>query len=535
MNTSSHPPSSIPVSPWSPLKRPLFRALWIATIVSNVGTWMHEVGAGWLMVTLSSDPLMVALIQAATALPIFFLALPAGALADIVDRRRFLLGAQLWMLTCALLLGIMTLVGLTNAWLLLALTFALGIGSAMMTPAWAATVPELVPREELQPAISLNSLGVNVSRAIGPALAGVIVAAAGPSAAFMLNAVSFLGVVVVLARWRRETAPSTLPAERFFSAMRAGMRYVREAHALQAVMVRAVSFFLFATALWSLLPLIAKGQTQGGAAAYGVLLASIGAGAVSGALLLPRIRRKIGRDTLVRGATAIYAAMLAAAALLNSVRFLVPVMIVSGAMWLSVVSTFHVSAQTAVPAWVRARALSIYLVAFAAGTVGGSTLWGMVAARTSVSTALLAAAAGALLAIVATRRFSLEVPDALGAAGAHWPEPIAHDDLDLEPDRGPVMVTVEYRVDPARAQAFGAAMQELASVRRRDGASSWGLFKDTADPERYIEFFLVESWVEHLRQHHRITQPDQELQARVRGFHTGSEPPRVSHLIAEIF
>ncbi len=535
MISPAHHPSSAPVSPWSPLQRPLFRALWIATIVSNVGAWMHEVGAGWLMVTLSSNPLMVALVQAATALPIFFLALPAGALADIVDRRRFLLGAQLWMLSCALLLGIMTLAGLTNAWLLLALTFALGIGSAMMTPAWAATVPELVPREELQPAISLNSLGVNVARAIGPALAGVIVAAAGPAAAFLLNAVSFLGVVAVLARWKRESAPSTLPAERFFSAMRAGMRYVRQAHALQAVMVRAVSFFLFATALWALLPLIAKGQTQGGAVAYGVLLASIGAGAVGGALLLPRLRHKLERDTLVRGATAIYAAMLVAAAMLRNVQLLVPVMIVSGAMWLSVVSSFHVSAQTAVPAWVRARALSIYLVAYAGGTVGGATLWGAVAARTSVSTALLAAAVGALLAVVATWRYSLDVPDALGAAAAHWPEPKAHDDMDLEPDRGPVMVTIEYRVDPARAPAFGAAMQELARVRRRDGASSWGLFKDTADPERYVEFFLVESWVEHLRQHHRITQPDQALQERVRGFHTGSEPPRVSHLIAEIF
>lgn len=503
--------------------------------MSNIGTWMHEVGAGWLMVTLSANPLMVALIQAATALPIFFLALPAGALADIVDRRRYLLGAQLWMLGCALLLGIMTLAGLTHAWSLLALTFALGIGSAMMTPAWAATMPELVPREELQPAISLNSLGVNVSRAIGPALAGLIVAAAGPAAAFMLNAVSFLGVVVVLARWKRVSAPSTLPAERFFSAMRAGMRYVRQAQALQAVMVRAVSFFLFATALWALLPLIAKGQTQGGAATYGVLLASIGAGAVCGALLLPRLRHKIARDTLVRGATAIYAAMLVAAALLRNLHLLVPVMVVSGAMWLAVVSTFHVSAQTAVPAWVRARALSIYLVAFAAGTVGGATLWGTVAARTNISTALLAAAAGALIAIVATWRFSLDVPDALGAAAAQWPEPKAHDGIDLEPDRGPVMVTVEYRVDPARAQAFGAIMQELARVRRRDGASSWGLFKDTADPSRYVEFFLVESWVEHLRQHHRVTQPDQALQARVRDFHTGSEPPRVSHLIAEIF
>lgn len=520
------------MSPWAPLRRPLYRALWIATVVSNVGTWMHEVGAGWLMVTLTSDPLMVALVQAATTLPIFFLALPAGALADILDRRRYLIGVQLWMLVCALLLGIATFTGLTDAWLLLALTFALGAGSAMMTPAWAATVPELVPRAELQPAVALNSLGVNLSRAIGPALAGVIVAAAGPAAAFVLNAVSFLGVVIVLARWRRQTAESILPEERFFGAMRAGMRYVLQARALQSVMLRALCFFLFATALWALLPLIAKGQVQGGAGAYGLLLACIGTGAVGGALVMPRLRHRFRRDALVRGATVIYALMMAAAALLSDIRFLALAMIVVGAMWLAVVSTFHVSAQLAVPAWVRARALSIYLVAFAAGMAGGATLWGTVAARTGVPVALVIAACGALLALLLTWRVTLEEADLPGDA-AHWPAPTAHGDI--APERGPVMVTVEYRIDPACAAEFRAAMRELARVRRRDGATSWALYSDTADPARYVEYFQVESWAEHLRQHHRITQADRALQERVREFHTGSEPPRVSHLIAEIF
>lgn len=504
-------------------------------MVSNVGTWMHEVGAGWLMVTLTTDPLMVALVQVATVLPVFFLALPAGALADILDRRRYLVGVQAWMLACALLLGITTLAGFTHAWLLLALTFALGSGAAMMTPAWAATVPELVPRDELQPAVALNSLGVNLARAIGPALAGVVVAAAGPAAAFLFNAVSFLGVMTVLARWKREPSSSTLPAERFFGAMRAGMRYVRQAHALQSVMLRAVAFFLFANALWALLPLIAKNQAQGEAATYGALLACIGAGAVGGALVMPRLRRTLQRDALVRGATVVYAAMLVAVALLRDLLWLAPVMIVAGAMWLAVVSTFHVAAQTAVPGWVRARALSIYLVAFAAGMAGGAALWGAVAARTGIAFALISAAVGALLAAAATWRYSLDTPDALAAAAAHWPAPQTHDDLELAPDRGPVMVIVEYRIDPAQAQAFGAAMRELARVRRRDGASSWGLFNDTADPARYVEFFLVESWAEHLRQHHRITRADQSLQERVRAFHVGSEPPRVSHLIAEIF
>ncbi|MDH5537591.1 MAG: MFS transporter, partial [Betaproteobacteria bacterium] len=264
-------------SAWDPLERPLFRALWIATVVSNIGTWMHEVGAGWLMVTLDPRPIMVSLVQAATALPIFFLALPAGALADILDRRRYLIATQVWMLAAAALLGMLTLAGLTTAWMLLGFTFALGIGAAMMTPAWAATLPELVPREELQPAVTLNSIAINLSRAIGPAIAGVVVTAAGSGAAFVLNALSFLGVIAVLARWQRAPATSTLPAERFFGAMRAGLRYVRQAGELQAVMLRALAFFVFATALWALLPLTAQ-RIGGGAGVYGTLLACLGAG-----------------------------------------------------------------------------------------------------------------------------------------------------------------------------------------------------------------------------------------------------------------
>jgi MFS family permease/quinol monooxygenase YgiN len=515
---------------WAPLKRPLFRALWIATVVSNIGTWMHEVGAGWLMVTLDPNPVMVALVQAATTAPVFLLALPAGALADIVDRRRLLIATQVWMLGCAALLGALTLAGAAGAWSLLALTFALGCGAAMMTPAWAATLPELVPREELQPAVALNSMGVNVSRAVGPALAGVIVTAAGPAAAFFLNAVSFLGIVVVLARWRRPAAAGALPAERLGGAMRAGLRYVREAPQLQAVMVRAIAFFAFASATWALLPLVAR-ESGGGAQVYGVLLACIGAGAVGGAVLLPRLRERWSRDALVRAATALYAGAMLAAAAGGTLAVLVPAMVATGAAWIAVLSSLHVSAQTSVPAWVRARALSIYLVTFAAGTTGGSVLWGAVAARTSVAAALALAAAGALLAVAATWRRSLGGAEAADrTAPLAWPEPQTA--VEVEPDRGPVLITVEYRVAPEDAAAFVAAMQELRRVRRRDGAMAWGLYEDAADPGRYVESFVVESWAEHLRQHHRATVADGELQARVRAFHRGAQPPRVSHLLA---
>lgn len=521
-----------PHSPWAPLRRPLFRALWIATLVSNIGTWMHEVGAGWLMVTLDPSPMMVAFVQAATALPAFFLALPAGALADIVDRRRYLLATQSWMLACAALLGGLTLAGSMEAWSLLAFTFALACGAAMMTPAWAATVPELVPREELHAAIALNSTGVNVARAVGPAVAGVLVAWAGPAVAFLLNAVSFLGVIIVLARWRRPRLEAEMPPERFFGAMRAGLRYVRAAPRLQAVMVRAFVFFLFGSAIWSLLPLVARG-TGGGAQMYGVLLACIGAGAVSAALALPRLRSRWTRDGLVRGASVLLAAAMLLSALARSPAVLIPAMLLTGVSWLSVLSTLHVSAQTAVPTWVRARALAVYLVMFSFGMTGGSILWGAIASRSSVALALAAAALGSLVALVLTRGFTLGRQDMIDDPSAAWPAPATQSDI--APDRGPVLVTVEYRVAAENGTAFAAAMQELRRVRRRDGAMLWGLFHDASDEERYVETFLVESWAEHMRQHHRATAGDQAINDRVRAFHRGDDAPRVSHLVAAAF
>ena len=527
-------PASSPLaaSPWSPLGQPLFRALWIATVISNIGTWIHEVGAGWLMVTLDPHPVMVSLVQAATALPIFLLALPGGALADIVDRRRYLIYTQLWMLSVAVLLAAVTTLGWINAWSLLVFTFALACGAALNTPAWAATVPELVPRPQLPAAIALNSLGINLARAVGPALAGVLVAAAGPQAAFLLNALSFVVVIFVLARWQRETRASTLPAERFFGAMRAGVRYVREAAALQFVMARAAAFFFFATATWALLPLVAR-NTGGGANTYGLLLAGIGAGAVSAAMVMPRLRRRFARDVLVRGATVLYAAATVGVALAGSLALLLPVMLAGGAAWLAVLSTLHVSAQTAVPQWVRARALSAYLMVYAAGMTGGAVLWGAVASRGSVTLALLLAAAGGVLAMLVTWRLPLGGEDGLlrtEPAALLQPLPLHH--TEIPPERGPVAVHVEYMIAPADAAGFITAAQAMQRIRRRDGALSWGLFEDAAVPGRYVETFVVESWAEHLRQHHRGTAGDAAAVTRVRAYHRGEGPPRVTHWVA---
>jgi MFS family permease len=491
---------------------------------------MHEVGAGWLMVSLSPDPLMVALVQAATTLPIFLLALPGGALADILDRRLYLIATQLWMLACAALLAAMTLTGTVGPWSLLAVTFALAAGAAMMTPAWAATVPELVPRDELPAAIALNSTGINIARAIGPAAAGVLVAAWGPAAAFLANALSFLGIIGVLARWRRPRQPSTLPGERFVGALRAGVRYVRAAPQLHAVMVRALAFFFFASAVWALLPLVAA-ATRGGSTVYGVLLACIGAGAVGGALVLPRLRSAYSRDAVVRGGTLLVAATMLMVAAAESLAVLVPAMLATGFAWIAVLSSLHVSAQTAVPAWVRARALSTYLVVFALGMAGGSVTWGAVASQTHVPAALALAAAGALLAMAFTWGYTLgEQGSEELLAPASWPEPQTAGPIEAE--RGPVLVTVEYRVAAGDIPDFVSAAMSLARVRRRDGAVMWALFQDAADPERHLETFVVESWAEHLRQHQRSTLADLDIAERVRAYHRGSAPPQVSHMIA---
>lgn len=519
-----------PASAWAPLRQPLFRALWIATVVSNVGTWMHEVGAGWLMVTLDPRPVMVSLVQAATALPIFLLALPGGALADIIDRRRYLIAVQCWMALTALLLALCAMLGWLNAWSLLGFTFALACGAALNVPAWAATVHELVPKPQLQAAIALNSLGVNLARAVGPACAGVVVAMSGPQAAFLLNALSFAGLIVVLTRWQRVPPARTAPAERFSGALRAGLRYVRQATALQYVMARAAGFFLFASAPWALLPLVAL-NAGGGPHAYGLLLGGIGIGAVSAAMVMPALRRRASRDALVRGATVLFAAATAGLALAPTLAGLLPAVFAAGAAWLALLSTLHVSAQTAVPQWVRARALSIYLMVYAAGMTGGAVLWGGVATRWGVPAALFAAAAASLLAMLLTWRMTLGGDEGL-ARSAPAALMRALETGGIAPERGPVTVQVEYRITPADAVAFVAAALQLERVRRRDGALGWDLLEDPQDAGRYVESFVVESWGEHQRQHDRGTAADAPLLARVRAYHRGDDPPRVTHLVA---
>ncbi|HEU4340335.1 MAG TPA: MFS transporter [Candidatus Binatia bacterium] len=524
-------PKLASVSAWSPLRQRLFRALWIASVTSNIGTWMHEVGAGWVMTSLTTSPLMVALMQTATSLPIFFMALPAGALADIVDRRRMLLLTQTWMLVAAAALGAFTLFDLTTPWVLLVLTLALGAGAAMNAPAWQATVPLLVPRAELPAAVALTGMGLNLARAVGPAFGGAVVAAAGAWAVFVLNAGSFLGVMVVLYGWRRPAKNSPLPSEGVLSAIRAGIRYARHAPALRAVLFRIVLFVPFASAPWALLPVFARHEMGLDSLGYGVLFGCLGIGAVGGAMLLPLLRRKFSTDSLVAGAIVVFAAITVGLALVRDFGWLCLFLVTGGVAWITLMASFNVATQTAAPLWVRARALALYLLMFHGSMALGSIVWGEITEHLGITAAFLGTAGGLVVGLAGMSRYPLNGNEIMDLTPSpHWPEPIIT--TEPRPDDGPVLVTVEYRIDPQHARDFTLAMKDVRQQRLRDGAFRSSLYSDPADPSRYVETFVIESWAEHLRQHERVTVSDRVAEDRARVFHIGDAPPVISHYIS---
>ena len=524
-NRAVHP------SVWSPLLVPVFRALWIASLVANIGVWMQNVGGVWLMTTLSPSPVLIALMQTATSFPVVLLGLPSGALADIVDRRKLLMIGLAIMLIAVSTLGILTLLGVATPWLLLALTFVLGLGTALNQPIWQAIMPGLVPRKELSNAVTLGGVGFNIARAIGPALGGIIVAVIGPGAVFLLNAVMFFITLVVLIRWQSSRQSSVLPSERMVGALRAGLRYLHHAPPLQAVLVRLAIFIICGSALWALLPLVAVRDLNMGGLGYGIFLGCLGLGAIIGAVFLSRVRQRLSIDVLVACATLVYTATTVALVVLHLVSVLLVALLVGGMAWLTLTSSFNVSTQLAIPKWVQARALGLYYVVFQGGTALGSVVWGVVADRLGVSLALLCSAIGMVVGLAAVLRWRLQTSEGLDTTQvwAPWVEP--HVLIEERTMDAPVLVTVEYRIDPQQALSFLEAMRDLHRVRLRDGAIRWGIYVDPFKPERYVETYVIGSWNEHLRQHERMTREDQINEERVRAFHIGEGPPAVSHLI----
>jgi MFS family permease len=519
-------------SAWEPLRDRTFRMLWFVWVASNVCMWMNDVAAAWLMTSLTTSPTLIALVQTASALPVFLLGLPSGALADIVDRRKYFMVTQFWVATNAAVLYLASISGYLNAHVLLMLVFTNGIGLAMRWPVYAAIVPELVPRSQLPAALALNAVAVNFSRVVGPLIAGAIIAAAGTAYVFALNFAVSVAAAVALSRWKRASKPSVLPGERFIGAMRLGWQYVRESRRMKDALVRTWVFFLHATALFALMPLVAKRLGDGGAATYTLLLSCIGLGAIFAATQLPKLRPRWNRDDLAFGGSVLQALCTAVVAFAPNIYAAAPAMVVAGMAWILVANSVTISAQLALPDWVRARGMAIYQMSIMGGTALGAFIWGKLADLTSVPVSLACCAAALLIAVGFTRHRVLEGKQEEDLTPTHpWQEPVPKLPIDL--DDGPVMITLEYFIDPKRGPEFESIMAESRSARLRQGAISWGLFEDVERPGRYVEYFACSTWVDYLRRFDRFTAMDERLQAMRYAFHLGTEPPRISRFIAK--
>jgi len=516
----------------APLKERTFRMLWLAWLAANLTMWMNDVAAAWLMTTLTTSPVMVALVQTASTLPVFLLGIPSGAMADILDRRRYFAATQLWVALIALVLAGLALADALTAPLLLALTFVNGIGLAMRWPVFAAIVPEVVPRAQLSPAIALNGIAMNLSRVIGPVLAGALLAAFDEALVFVLNAALAGVAVALILTWRTQPKTSALPGERFVGAMRVGLNFALQSPRLKTVLLRVFLFFLQSTALLALLPLVARDMHGGGPATFTVMLACLGFGAVVAALYFPRWRARYSRNQFVLVGTVAQAVLAVLVVYVHELWVALPAMALVGMAWISVANSLTMSAQLALPDWIRARGMAIYQMALMGGASAGSLLWGQLASWTTVPTAVAAASAFGLCVVLALRGLSLEVsapPDFTPQSFGGGLEPA----LDVADADGPVMVTVEYLIDPARAAAFADVMQRTRRARLRQGALSWGLFRDAAQPGRVIEYFVDENWVEHQRRLERFSAFDAGLREERLAFHLSEEAPRVKRYIGQ--
>lgn len=518
-------------SPFAPLKHPVFRMLWLTWLMANLCMWMNDVAAAWMMASISTTAIWVALVQTAATLPMFVLGLPSGALADSLDRKRYFLMTQLWVAVVAVLLSVTIFLGWVSPPLLLALTFANGIGLAMRWPVFAAIVPQIVTRPQLPAALALNGVSMNISRIVGPLVAGALIASVGTVWVFLLNAMLSLAAAVVISRWKREHQVHPLGRERLVPAMRVGLQYVLQSKHLKGVLLRIFTFFFHSTAVMALLPLLAKGMQGGDAGTFTALLACMGMGAITSAVFLPRLRKRYTRDGLVLRGSVVQALSMAIMSQADLIWVAAPAMFVGGAAWITTANTLSVSIQLGLPDWVRARGMSIYQMALMGGSAIGAAVWGQVATMTTVQHSLGTASFLGAAAMLVVSRW---MPDP-GLAEDLTPRRSGHTLSSTEgPDRGRVMVLIEYQVDPARAAEFRELM--LGDGRRsrlRNGALSWELLHDIHEPERFTEMIIDESWADHLRRFDRSTAADAVLGAKRRSFHLGNEPPRITKTLME--
>jgi MFS family permease len=524
-------------SGFTPLRIPLFRDRWIASTVSSVGTWMQDTAGTWLMAILTTSPLLIALMQTAASLPVLFLGLLSGATADIYERRRLLIFWQSWMLVSVAVLAVLTFCGVVSPVTLLLFTFLLNIGSAMNNPAWQAIVPELVPREQIPNAVTLNAVSNNIARAVGPALGGLMVAAftrahTGAGWVFFLNSASYAGVIWILWKWKRTPLfKSALPAERIYGSVRSGLRYLRHAPSLQVPLLRAFLFTFFVSAVWSLLAVVARQDLHQGALGYGILNGSLGLGAIVGATTLHRIRQRIPADTLLAGTSIYYIGALLVLALVKSPTLVILALILGGFCWTCTMSTLNVAVQLSVPNWVQARALGTYLMTFQGGLALGSVLWGFIAERASTKVSLICAAVGMAATLPLAMRKHIAEGAAPDLSPYRWKRPLPELAMPPDPEDGPVRISIDYDVAPENYAAFTHVIHELEAVRLRGGAIRWGIYRDAANPRHLNETFLMESWLDYLRSRERMTAADQAIRERVWALHSGPDPPKTSHQV----
>jgi predicted MFS family arabinose efflux permease len=515
---------------FSPFRSPIFRAVWLASMASNFGGMIQSVGASWTMVSIDGSPQMVALVQASLTLPIMLLSLLAGAVADSFDRRRVMIAAQSFMLLVSVGLAAFAWLGLISPWLLLAFTFALGCGAAFNGPAWQASVGEMVPRADIPGAVALNSVGFNIARSVGPAIGGAIVAALGAAAAFAVNAVSYVGLIAVLARWRPPRPESRLPRERLGVAMAAGIRYAAMSPAVRIVLARSLVFGLGGSALLSLMPLIARDVIGGGPLTYGLLLGAFGIGAVAAAAVSARLRMSLSSEGILRLACGAFAVAAIASALSPMLLATMIALSAAGAAWVLGVSTLNVTVQLNSPRWVTARALSLYQMTIFGGMAAGSWIWGVATEGEGIAPALGGAAA--VLMIAALMGLRIPLPPASGmdlTPLRNWEPPQTA--VPVEARSGPVVITIEYRIAPDDRREFLAAMAERRRIRRRDGARHWSLLRDVGDAEIWIERFHFPTWLDYIRHNNRFTHEDAPAHDRVRALHRGPAPPLVRRML----
>ncbi len=515
---------------WGVFGNVAFTVVLIASSASNVGFAMFDTSSNWLMTSLNPDPMMVSAVQVATTLPMFLLTLPAGAMTDIIDARRMLIGAQIAVTAISIVFAAIVTMHWATPTVLLATTFLLGGSGALAAPAWLVITPMLVPKADLDSAIAINNASYNVSRAIGPAIAGLGIATFSIGLPFWCFCAGNIAVLIALLWWRapRRTR-ETLPAERLFSALRTGLRYARNNGDIDATLIRAVGFFPFASAYWALLPLVARTQMNNGPEVYGILLGMIGLGSILGSFALGSLKARLGPDRLATLGTfgTILALGLYGAAHEPIVAAIAS--LIAGASWITMMTTLFVSAQVALPEWVRGRGLAIFLTAFFGAMTLGSAVWGKVASVEGVPTALFLAAGGAAIGMAITARWRLQTAAALDLTPSmHWRTPVFL--YPIEDDQGPILITVEYVIEPRDLKPFLALIHEIGLERKRDGAYAWGVFEDTQISGRIVETFLIQSLLElrHLRT--RVTMADRMIEEQARAFVT--QPVKVTFLVA---